>query len=74
MSEFTNMKFTPHSDAPSAVEATLRTLEALPLAGFIRVDEKPRKDGSMHGLANNPDFAIWAAVRQGYVASAEKLP
>lgn len=67
---------TPVSIDPSALEATAATLESL--VGQHVVSRRhdgtvELQDGELCVASSDPDFLVWASVRQGCVTSARKL-
>lgn len=71
-----NLLIVPHSEDPSAIDATEKTLLDFPLQTFIVRDdggEIVRSDGKIVAHAADPDFVVFACKKQGYVKSIERF-
>lgn len=71
-----NLRLRPLSTEPAALEATARTIEAM-VPGSHVVHRHPNgvpilEEYELLVSSTDPDFIIWAAPRQGYVASARR--
>ena len=68
----TRVSITPMGTAPSAIKATIDTLESLRMAGF-KADAVGEDDTTITGVAENADFLKFAIERQGYARSIRIL-
>lgn len=61
----------PHSDYPSAVEATKATLASLPMSPVVNMQDGLDEHGRIIGETADPQFVKFACDRQGYAKSVE---
>ena len=66
----TTVVITPLSPHPDAIASTVRTLESLPMAGFVHT---MTRGGLIFGTATAPDFLRFACEQQGYAKSVNEV-